>query len=112
MSSFQKYKVDPAVYLEVAKIRAQKAGYDPTQLKLSQKKDYKLSYDGVNFGRHPYGDFIIYTILSKQPDAPEKYTKEYAIKKRDAYQKSHSQIKGEWRKNKYSPNMLSLKINW
>lgn len=112
MSSFQKYKVDPAVYLEVAKARAKKAGYDPDLLKLSPKKEYKLTYDNVHFGRHPYPDFIIYSILAKDSDAPEKYTTEYAEKKRTAYLKRSGLIKGDWKRDPKSPNNLARNINW
>jgi hypothetical protein len=38
--------------------------------------------------------------------------KGYADKKRNTFQKSHSKIKGNWRDDDFSPNMLALNINW
>jgi hypothetical protein len=39
-------------------------------------------------------------------------TKGYANKKRNTFQKSHSKIKGDWKKNDYSPNNLALRLLW
>lgn len=110
MASFRKFDIIPECYLEVAQYRAKRAGYDPKLLKLADDPTYKLEYDGVPFGRHSYGDYIIYRILAYQKR--DGYTREFAEQKRSTYQKSHSKIKGEWRDNPKSPNMLSLKINW
>lgn len=110
MSSFKKFDIDPDCYLEVAKYRAKRAGYNPDLLELSDNPTYKLEYNGTPFGRHGYGDYIIYRILAYQKR--DGITREYAEQKRDAYQKSHSKIKGEWDEDPESPNMLSLKINW
>lgn len=112
MSSFKKYNIDPTLYLEIAKARAKKAGYDPNKLILSKNKKHKLTYDGVHFGLHPYPDFIIYSILAKDPDAPEKYTTEYARQKRTAYLKRSGLIKGDWKQDPNSPNNLARNINW
>ena len=108
MSSFIKYKIRAEDYLKIAKERAAEAGYDPDLLRLSDNGINKLEYDGVPFGRHPYGDFIIWSLLEKRGDVKPGF----AEMKRDTYQKSHSRIKGAWKQNKLSPNALSLAINW
>jgi hypothetical protein len=95
-------------YLSIAKKRAKKEGYNPDLLSISKNKVNKLNYDGVNFGRVPYGDFIIWSILEDRGDVE----KGYAEQKRNVFQKSHSKIKGDWRNNPNSPNNLALKINW
>ena len=108
MTSFSKYKISKEDYLTDAKARAKAEGYNPDLLKLSDDGIHKLDYDGVPFGRHPYGDFLIWSILEKRGALP----KGFATTKRDTYQKSHSRIKGKWKQNPNSPNQLSLKINW
>lgn len=110
MNSFSKYKIDAQEYLKIAKRRARLEGYNPDLLSLATKEQYpaKLVYDGVPFGRHPYGDFIIWSILEDRGDV----RKGYANMKRDTYQTSHSRIKGKWKSDPKSPNTLSLKINW
>jgi hypothetical protein len=42
----------------------------------------------------------------------EKAPKGTADKKRATFQKSHSAIKGDWKKNPYSPNNLAIQILW
>lgn len=108
MSSFSKYKINANDYLKIAKRRADRAGYDPDLLSLSDDGTHKLVYNGVPFGRHPYGDFIIWSILEDRGDV----RKGFADMKRDTYQTSHSRIKGKWKSDPMSPNALSLKINW
>ena len=108
MSSFIKYKTNAQDYLKIAKERAKDAGYDPDLLGLSDNGINKLEYDGVPFGRHPYGDFIIWSILEDRNDV----RKGFAEMKQDTYQKSHSRIKGKWKNDPLSPNALSLAINW
>lgn len=110
MASFKKYNIDPNEYLEKARRRAKAHGYDPEKLFLSDNPVYKLNYNKINFGRHGYGDYLIYKILAKR--GGPKYTAEYAEKKRNIFQNSHSQIAGKWKSNPESPNMLALKINW
>jgi hypothetical protein len=111
MSSFKKYGIDPAMYLEIAKYKAKKAGYDPALLELSENKKYKLSYDNIFFGSHPYADFIIYSILSRIGEDPI-YTREYAKTKRSAYLERSAKIRGDWKSDLLSPNNLARNIIW
>lgn len=111
MSSFKKYGIDPAMYLEIAKYKAKKAGYNPALLNLSENKSYKLTYDSVDFGRHPYADFIIYSILVKISEDP-LYTREYAKMKKSAYLERSAKIRGDWKSDSNSPNNLARRIIW
>jgi hypothetical protein len=97
----------PDEYLSKARARAKQAGYDPTQLFFSDKPKNKLMiFDEKGkkhyFGAVGYGDYIIWLNRDKS----------IAEKKRDAFQASHSKIKGNWASNKYSPNNLALRITW
>ena len=101
------------LYLQEARKRAKDAGYDPERLSLDTETESKLVYttpDGrkSRFGKKGYGDFILWSHAERVGDVP----KGTAQMKRNVYQKSHSKIKGDWKKDKFSPNMLSLKINW
>lgn len=100
--------LSPSKYLNEAKKEAKKNGYDPKNLFLSDKKNYKLMYLNNHFGRVNYNDFIIWSHLEKKGLVPFGY----ANKKRNTYHKSHGNIHGDWVNNKNSPNMLSLNINW
>lgn len=111
MSSFTKYGIDPKMYLEIARYKAKKAGYNPALLKLSENKKSKLTYDNVDFGLHPYTDYIILTILSKIGGDPT-YTREYAKMKRSAYLERSAKIRGDWKSDPLSPNNLARKIIW
>lgn len=108
IKQLKELKIPVSEYLSIAKQRAKKAGYNPNLLKISKKTEYKLDYNGVNFGRTGYGDFIIWSILEDRGDVE----KGYAEQKQNTFQKSHSQIKGDWKNNPESPNNLALKINW
>jgi len=110
MASFKKFDIDPECYLEVAKYRAKRSGYDPDLLELSDKKNYKLEYDGIPFGRHPYPDYIIYRILAYQKR--DGITREIAEEKRKSYLNRSGGIKGDWEDDKLSPNNLARNINW
>jgi hypothetical protein len=103
----------PEEYLRLARKRANEAGYDGRALEFSDDGDAKLMiYDEegkpVRFGKAGYGDFLIWSQLEKAGQV----RKGYAEMKRRVFQKSHSKIKGDWKSNKFSPNMLALKILW
>jgi hypothetical protein len=105
--------MDPKAYLRAARKQAKASGYDPSRLTLATNGIHKLSYrdpDGNEnlFGRKGYGDYIIYKHLEKQGEVP----KGTAESKRNTYHASHSKIRGKWRSDPFSPNMLSLCINW
>jgi len=103
----KKAGIDPNTYLDAAKAAAKKNGYDPRALEFSDNDIHKLMiYDDFGkahrFGRVGYGDFIIWSRVDP-PKAPSK---------RSTFRKSHEAIKGDWKKDKYSPNNLAINILW
>jgi hypothetical protein len=113
IKQLQDLDYSPIKYLNDAKRQAKKAGYDPADLTFSTRPAYKLMMTDNNgkkrhFGRVGYGDFLIYKHLEKLKEVPRGYANE----KRTVFHASHNKIKGKWRDDPYSPNMLALKINW
>jgi hypothetical protein len=107
------YVNKPNWYLREAKVRAHEAGYIPSDLfwadngvnKLMMRDDKgKFRY----FGKAGYKDYLIYKKLEELGEV-EKGTADIM---RNRYHASHSKIKGNWKDDIFSPNMLSLKINW
>jgi hypothetical protein len=99
--------IDPKAYLNKAKAAAKKAGYDPRAVEFSDNDVHKLmihdDFGKVSrFGRVGYGDFHIWSKVE-----PAK-----APSKRATFRKSHEAIKGDWKKDKYSPNNLAINILW
>ena len=106
-TQLEKAGLSPEEYLRKARAVANREGYDGRALEFSNNGKNKLMiYDDEgkpsHFGRVGYGDYIIYSATDKA----------LAEKKRNTFHKSHSKIKGDWRNDKFSPNMLALKINW
>lgn len=102
----------PSAYLRKARAKAKKAGYDPKKLTFAEDGEHKLVmvHDGkkVSFGSAPYGDHAIWSFKEKKGEVE----KGYAAQKRTTFRKSHSAMKGDWRKDDYSPNNLALRILW
>jgi len=99
-------------YMKQVKLLAKDTGYDPSKVHMSEDEDHKCVYhspDGdVYFGKVGYGDFIIYSWLEKQGEEDEGF----AEMKRNAYVSRASNIKGNWKNNKYSPNNLAINLLW
>jgi hypothetical protein len=113
INQLNKIGLNPNIYLETARKRAAVNGYNRNNLFISDKKPHKLMIiDDDNkkryFGRVGYNDFIIYSHLEDNNEVVVGY----ADKIRNRYIKSHSKIAGKWAEDKFSPNMLSLLINW
>jgi hypothetical protein len=90
-------------YLKQAKAFAKKAGYkDYADLRLADDGKHKLVLRGVKFGSINNNDYIIY----------KQHFKSIAEKKRKQYLARATKIKGDWAKNKYSPNSLAINILW
>lgn len=90
-------------YLKVAKQFAKRAGYkDWNSLKLANDGKHKLELRGVKFGSINNNDFIIY----------RQHFPSIADKKRKAYLARATKIKGDWAKDRYSPNSLAINILW
>ena len=105
--------IKPEAYLKEAKRRAKKAGLDYKTLRFADTGKHKLTITNEkgqdrHFGRIGYGDHLIWTYLEATKKAPVGE----ASSRRDRFQKSHSKIKGDWKKDPYSPNNLALKVIW
>jgi hypothetical protein len=106
-------KINADLYLKEAKKKASKAGLNADSLAFS-KGEHKLeitdprSGSVVRFGRRGYGDHIIWSALERRGEVE----KGHAAQKRRVFRKSHSAIKGDWKKNPYSPNNLAIQILW
>jgi DNA adenine methylase len=102
----------PSVYLSKARELAKHTGYDPSKLEFCNTGNNKLMYESpdglVHFGAPKYHDYIIYSFLESKGEV-EKGT---ADKRRDAYRARATNIKGNWKKNKYSPNNMAINILW
>jgi len=96
------------LFLLVAKHRAKEAGYDPDKLSLATDGVHKLNYDGNLFGNINYNDFIQYSYL----ESICKMTAQEVDDHRRRYLARATRIKGDWRSNSTSPNMLAIKILW
>jgi hypothetical protein len=98
-------------YLYSAKMRAHDAGYDANKLSLANDGIHKLKYEsptGIKkFGKVGYNDFIIWLHLEEQG-----LDQGYAKMKRHTYHQSHEKISRIHKLERYSPNALSLAINW
>ena len=94
-------------YLKTAKAKAKAAGYDADALTFSDDKKHKLQLTDpkgrvVRFGAVGLGDFILYTLAKDRR----------ADKHRKAYLARATKIEGNWRRNKYSPNNLAIRVLW
>ncbi len=98
----------PHLYLSKAKKNALENGYNPKLLSFSNRTKYKLNYDNIYFGDSNYGDYNLYSLLAKK----KLITQEQANKRRELYLKRATNIKGEWKDNKLSKNLLAQKILW
>jgi hypothetical protein len=109
----KKVGIEPSLYLKEAQRRAKDAGLPYKLLGFSDDDEHKLAIPDatgrmIKFGRVGYGDHLIWTHLESQKRAPMGT----ADAKRNTFQKSHSAIKGDWKKNPFSPNSLALKVLW
>ena len=102
----------PTVYLKKAKQMAENTGYDPSKVMFCNTGKNKLMYESpdglVHFGNPDYPDYIIYSFLEHINEVDEGY----ADKRRELYRKRATNIKGNWKKNKYSANNLAINILW
>ena len=90
-------------YLKIAKQYAKKAGYkDWNSLKLANDGKHKLELRGVKFGSINNNDYIIY----------RQHFPSIADTKRKQYLARACKIKGDWAKDRYSPNYLAISILW
>lgn len=98
-------------YLTLARKKARDAGivgkisYAPKPHKLMiETPDGRV----VKFGRQGYGDHLLWS----RAEAEGKVPKGTADTKRRQYRARATKIKGDWKKDKYSPNNLAINILW
>lgn len=96
-------KNNEAEYLRITKAIAKEAGYNPDDLTLAHHQKHKLSINGVMFGHIDYPDFVLF-YMNKEYDE--------AIKHRENYLTRTANMKGEWKKDKFSKNNLARRIIW
>ena len=111
MAQLKKAGISPSAYLKEVKRRAKKHQYP--KVEFATDGDHKLiatDKDGkvTSFGKVGYGDHIIYSHL----EAAGKVPAGTAAMKQSVFHKSHSKIKGDWKKDAYSANNLALRILW
>jgi len=99
--------LDENKYLKIVKKIAEKRGYNPEKLKISNDGLHKLEYNGVRFGRVGYNDKIIYMWMEKQGKVPKGTT----IKKYTNYRARAEKVM-KATNNKYSPSSLSYYLIW
>ena len=100
------FGVKPSAYIKRVKAYAKKRGYD--NVELADNGIHKIVVtdpEGKKHyaGRVGYGDFHLYNLSGQ---------KALAKQKQRVFKASHSKIKGDWKKDKYSPNNLALRILW
>ena len=99
---------DPEYYLKLARMRAEKKGYDPNLLIFSDRIDKKLKYGPSHFGSSSNNDYIIYNFLEHQGKIKEGSSDKH----RNSYLSRAHNIKGDWKNNLNSPNWLAINILW
>lgn len=62
----------------------------------------------VRFGSIGYNDMLMWTAL----EMSKKAKSGAAAQKQKTFWKSHSKMKGDWEKDHYSPNWLSMRLLW
>jgi hypothetical protein len=104
----KKMGVSPEAYLKVARKKmGDTALRNWVHLGFSDDDKHKLQVPNefgklIRFGSVEMGDHILYT-LAKSPDAD---------KHRKAYRARATKIKGDWKKDPYSPNNLAIEVLW
>ena len=109
----KKIGIEPSSYLKEAQRRAKDAGLPYKLLGFAADGTHKLAIPDaagrmIMFGRVGYGDHLTWSHLEQSKKVPMGT----ADAKRNTFHKSHSAIKGDWKKNPFSPNNLALKVLW
>jgi hypothetical protein len=109
----RKVGIEPSLYLKEAQRRAKKAGLPYKVLGFADDDEHKLAIPNaegrmIRFGKVGYGDHLIWSHLEKAQKVPMGT----ADAKRNTFQKSHTKIKGDWKKDPFSANNLALNVLW
>ena len=83
---------------------------------LQNAKQYLGKDVVIDYSTRANNKFMVLNPLNKWVHFGQKgyedFTQHKDIKRRDAYLKRASRIKGHWKEDKYSPNNLSMNILW
>jgi len=109
----EKMGVDEEDYLAHARRAAERNGYKGNTIEFSDDATHKLQIQTPEgkvrrFGRVGYNDFALWSHLERNKEVVSGT----AAAKRDRFWKSHTKIRGNWKSDDYSPNMLALKVLW
>lgn len=96
-------KSNGAEYLGIMRSIAETAGYDPDELTLAKDGIHKLDLNGIKFGNILYPDFILF-IMSGEIDEANKRRRNFLTRT--------ANMKGNWKKDKFSRNNLARRIIW
>ena len=96
-------KSNGAEYLRIMKSIAETAGYDPDELTLAKDGIHKLDLSGIKFGNIQYPDFILF-LMNGEIDEAKKHRQNFLTRT--------ANMKGNWKKDKYSRNNLARRIIW
>jgi hypothetical protein len=113
LAQLKKLKVAKTKYLGAIRSAGTSNGYDPKKIQLSDDGEHKIMVvdeEGKKHyaGRVGYGDFHIWTMLESKKDVPSGF----ASQKQKDYLARATKIKGNWKKDKYSPNSLAIALLW
>jgi len=105
--------MDKKRYFQSLSKNARKHGYNPKMIGLATDGIHKIQIQTpegrvVKFGRLGYGDYILWKAL----EAQGKTQKGFADQKQSVFHSSHTKIRGNWKRNDYSPNNLALRLLW
>jgi len=109
--------LDPKQYLRRIRDAGRKEGYDPKGISFASDGIHKIQVDAVDgkgipftrrIGALNYGDFHVYQMLEKKGLVPPGT----ARRKQTAYLERATKIRGNWKKDKYSKNMLAILLLW
>ena len=90
-------------YLQIMKSTAKEAGYNPDELSLANDGVHKLKLGKIKFGNKDYPDFVLFVMNGEIDEG---------IKRRKNYLSRTANMKGEWKKDKFSRNNLARRIIW
>ena len=117
MSYFENVLINMGIntmyYLDEVFKKAYRNNYSQ-YIKFSDNNKYKLmifhpeTFKKIYIGSSINNDFIIYSMLEKMGKIP----KGTANMKRKSYLARATNIKGDWKKNKYSKNNLAIHLLW
>lgn len=105
--------MDPEDYMKKVLEHAEHYGYNPESIDFSDDNVHKIMIETPEgkirrFGRVGYNDFHIWGHLEKSKAVPSGTAED----KRARFWKSHSKMGGDWKKDNYSPNWLSMRLLW